>query len=103
MELASSVMLRTLYFILPTSVELASSVMLYTAVLYALATWRASSAWARAVGSTVGASVGYAVGMVDGALVGIEKKFKISINEKNIDHFSNLDLIFQYLSKDKDI
>ena len=36
-------------------------------------------------------------------LSAIEKKFKISINEKNIDHFSNLDLIFQYLSKDKNI
>ena len=36
-------------------------------------------------------------------LSAIETKFKISINEKNIDHFSNLDLIFQYLSKDKNI
>ena len=36
-------------------------------------------------------------------LSAIEKKFKISINEKNIDHFSNLDLIFQYLSKEKNI
>ena len=39
------------YVISLTSVLLASSVMLHTAVLYALATWRASSAWARAVGS----------------------------------------------------
>ena len=29
----------------------------------------------------------------------IEKKFKISINEKNIDQFSNLRLIFNYLNK----
>ncbi len=31
----------------------------------------------------------------------IEKKFKISINEKNINHFSNLRLMFNYLNKNK--
>ena len=31
----------------------------------------------------------------------IEKKFKISINEKNIDQFSNLELILNYLNKKK--
>jgi len=34
-------------------------------------------------------------------LSNIEKEFNISINEKNIDHFSNLELIFNYLSKKK--
>ena len=29
----------------------------------------------------------------------IEKKFKISINEKNINQFSNLKLILNYLNK----
>ena len=31
----------------------------------------------------------------------IEKKFKISINERNINQFSNLELIFNYLNKKK--
>ncbi len=31
----------------------------------------------------------------------IEKKYKISINEKNINQFSNLKLILNYLSKNK--
>jgi len=31
----------------------------------------------------------------------IEKKFKISINENNIDQFSNLELVLNYLNKKK--
>ena len=31
----------------------------------------------------------------------IEKKFKISVHENNIDQFSNLELIFNYLNKKK--
>ena len=34
-------------------------------------------------------------------LSNIERKFKISINENNIEHFSNLKLMFNYLNKKK--